>query len=486
MPIRFSTRYFSLLNIDSDSDWTSLISLCSDYLLDEDLERLKSVLENTCKSIYIEYNYIDIDYRDTYSNFYSKKFASYPDRTIRLLFFSSIIPAEQVYNIDTFKDSFLGYSVIRPTRISSLGRTILDPRYCSCTKGHISITPYKVHFLGFELSVRGFPFIRQDSDVTVCAHAACWMCFRYFSERYSTYKEAYPFQISQMTSDFGQGRLVPSSGLTISQISEMFSREGFYPKVYDLVGSDPSLFYRCLYYYIESGLPPVVGLPEHAVVAVGHYSDYLKHICPGLISSFHYTEGIIVNDDNLTPYRAIPIDPSASPDFGTNYHLGQVDSFVVPLYEKMFLLAEHAEELITTYLRHDKIGIGKYDPAISIDQMVYRLFLTSSKSYKAKSRNRISNGLGLLYSILPMPRFIWVAELSTHDQYRNRKIIGEMILDATASHKDRFAFMALHYPSALILNNRDSMSKDDRVRLKIFPIKPEGVYPLYENNLVET
>ena len=40
-----------------------------------------------------------------------------------------------------------------------------------------------------------------------------------------------------------------------------------------------------------------------------------------------------------------------------------------------------------------------------------------------------------------MPKFIWVCEISTIELYKENKIIGEIIFDATANALDRFAFL---------------------------------------------
>ena len=163
---------------------------------------------------------------------------------------------------------------------------------------------------GTELRVSGFPYISQDTDVTICAHAASWMVFRYYSEKYPNYAEAHPFEITQMTADQSHGRLIPSKGLTIYQLSEMFSHFGFYPEIY-LRGNmpDPEIFDRVLYYYLESGIPVVAGLLDkgHAISLFGHVSDYSIALPAGSAGhSADYVQGWIANDDNHMPYQVLP------------------------------------------------------------------------------------------------------------------------------------------------------------------------------------
>jgi hypothetical protein len=94
-----------------------------------------------------------------------------------------------LFKLDRYQDKYIGFIVLRPNRVTSISRTILDPANLPFVSGHICVSKYTVHILGAELTVKGFPYMSQDTDVTVCAHAACWMIFRYFSQRYSRYAE---------------------------------------------------------------------------------------------------------------------------------------------------------------------------------------------------------------------------------------------------------------------------------------------------------
>jgi len=96
MPIVRANKPIQLVRIEDVSDWDEVKTLAGDFLLPHDLDGLKQLLDGFVRSvyIYIEHDYVDADYRDTYSHFYSKKFAHYPDRAIRLLFFSDPIAAD--------------------------------------------------------------------------------------------------------------------------------------------------------------------------------------------------------------------------------------------------------------------------------------------------------------------------------------------------------------------------------------------------------
>ena len=85
-----------------------------------------------------------------------------------------------------------------------------------------------------------------------------------------------------------------------------------------------------------------------------------------------------------------------------------------------------------------------------------------------------------------MPKFIWVCEISTPEQYKQGKVVGELIFDATANPHDRFAFLSIHYPDLLLLNDRDALT-DDPKRFTVHRLDTDNLepYDCYVSNLCE-
>ncbi|MDO9079718.1 MAG: hypothetical protein Q7U44_02890 [Desulfuromonadales bacterium] len=490
MPIVVNNSNYALINLTARSGWMELTVVCGEYLLGKDHQALFSYLKDDAKTVIVEKKYVDKDYRDTFSQFYSKKFAQYPSTSYRLHFFRSTVTMVDLFELSQHKDEYIGYAVIRPTQINSIGRTIFAPEKIAKLKGLICQTKYKAHLFGTELEIKGFPYISQDTDVTICAHAATWMTLRYFSERYSTYREIFPYEISQFSGDVSHGRLVPSKGLTAFEITEIFARCGFYPEVYlrntyEKKG-DASVFYRILYYYIESGIPVVACLHEkrHAVTLIGHVSDYSKEFTG---NSEGFLTGYVINDDNCLPYQLVMRQGEGKEGYCSCYHVEDIDGFIVPLYEKMYLSAEHIEGLTDGILEHPVFGVNKRSKLVSKENLIKRIFLTSSKSYKAFRRSTpLSENLHQAYVELAMPKFIWVCELSTAEHYSLKKVVGEILFDATANHKDKFSFLAIHYPDFILFNDRNKLG-DSRDRFAMAEIKTDQLesYAMYENNLKE-
>jgi hypothetical protein len=492
MPVYHANTGFPILDLATPADWDLLPALCRSFLNPRDSLRIRRYLEHTAKSVLVETDYIDKDYRDTFSNFYSKKFANYPSRTVRLHFFAVSIPEEDFWELERHNDAYIGYIIVRPTRINCIGRTILDPRKIKDLRGTMCLADFTVHVLGAKLSVKGFPFITQDTDVTVCAHAACWMAFRYFSERYSRYGEKWPHEITQLTANQSFGRLVPSRGVTLGQISEIFAGFGFSPEVYvrevlqEVFPTDLTLFDRMLYRYVESGIPVVAGLKNHAFTVFGHVSSYgAPTVSGGRPDSFQFVEGLVVNDDNHLPYQLVARRGHPSIKHPDGHALEDITAFVVPTYEKVHYLAEDTEESLYALLDSPQLGLQATKSTLAVQDVITRLFLTSTRSFKRDALRRVPVETARVYALLPMPKFIWVAELSNQVEYSRGRVVGEIIWDATANKYDPFSFIALHYPGLLVLNDRHALATTASGRIQTLRLPSASPYPVYRNNLHE-
>ena len=488
MPGFFEKQHL-LIQIESDSDWLKFHKSCEGFITLRDYQLIYEYLKESAKTIVIEKGYVDADYRDTYFNFFSRKFAQYPSKTIRVNFFTEKISPRMLFKLDRYQDGYIGFIVLRPNRVTSIGRTILDPGKLSFVSGHICTAEYPVHILGAELKAKGFPYMSQDTDVTVCAHAACWMIFRYFSQRYSRYAEKWPYEVSQLTKDVSTGRLVPSKGLTAYQVTEMFANFGFSPEIY-IRGQHKTLFDNLLYMYVESGLPVVAALSRHAhaITIIGHVSNYNGALIKTPAPSDAYLSGFIANDDNFLPYHAIrKQDPIPSGGYWSRFKAEDIDTFIVPLYEKIHLSAEHVVTLSREILTDDVLGLNARSKLLKYDNVVTRTFLTSSKSFKKMRRgDSLPFGIANVYCEMAMPKFIWVCEISTPALFKEGMIAGEILFDATANPHDRMAFLSIHYPDFLLLNDRDFLT-DDPKRFSLHGVDTDEIIPYfcYVNNLCE-
>lgn len=427
----------------------------------------------------IEYPYVDKDYRSTYYGFYSKRHKSYGKFSIRLHFFSQAMDNEE--HIPDAAESYLGSVVLRPTEVATLGRTLLVPEAVKGFSGFVCEAEYINNLDGFPLKVKTFPHIMQDTDVTVCAHAVCWMIARYYSEKYPLYPERLSYDIATSVTDISGGRIIPSKGLTLGQVSEILSSMGFYPEIFvrDLY-ADHSFFYELLYAYVESGIPLVAAMhgKQHALAIVGHGDLHSAvDVCRGnpnkIVNSLCCNNSLIANDDNKLPFSRILFENR--PGSSEEYLLTDIDGFVVPLYEKMYLNAENVLRVLPGLINSNLVRMQQHD------KLVLRVFMTSARSFKQKLRKAalIDPLMKKTQLELPLPKFVWIAEMTTPELYDDRRVLYRWILDATANPYEMYPFLLIHDFQEIVVNERTQRNELYRLTMQ----DEFQSYEMFENNL---
>jgi hypothetical protein len=419
------------------------------------VQTLREGLDGHAQSIILEPFYTCKDHRNLYSNFYSKKFLEVTSNCNRLHFFSraNVKPKDLLTNEDEFKKDYIGFSVIRPVNIRCLGRTVIDPYKIGkgLKEGYYLLrAAFKARINGAVFEVCGYPFTAQDADATLCAHSALWGVCRYFSERYTHYRELFPFDFIRMTEN-SKGRAVPYRGMTYTDYCKILSDFGTYP-IYrvlqkrdatDQVITDPEAF-QDLYSYVESGFPVLASLRlpaggSHVVSLIGHTLDSNKApgVTAGFVDSSHFLKQFVAVDDNFFPYQLLGYEGDLE-NYGAYYDEGggavgieHVYMMTCPLPEKVFLPAEDARKKA---LKHCEKFLS-YLKLTGGEPFVTRLFVTNSASFKKRKladAKRESDRAASLVLSLHLPHFIWVMEVSPMEAYRNGKCTAEVVLDATA------------------------------------------------------
>ena len=241
-------------------------------------------------------------------------------------------------------------------------------------------------------------------------------------------------------------------------------------------------FYDILYSYVESGIPVVaaMGKKRHAVAVIGHglmrtVAQTIKTLDTNLVSARHFIDHLIINDDNNLPYNSMKFDVNDAEN-NSVYKLDDVDGFVVPLFEKMYLSAENVLKLYQRIFHGKLLNLpGKNE------KYVIRVYMTSSRSYKRKIReSTLINRLILLAQLeLPMPQFIWIVEISSPSNYDKKMTDYRWIIDATANQYEIYPFLFIHDHNKMYINDRALK----RQLFRIFFDTQVQPYELYENNL---
>ena len=211
------------------------------------------------------------------------------------------------------------------------------------------ISNFTAHVIGQKLEIRCFPWKRQQTDVSVCAHTAVWTVIRYFGNKYKNYADTTIGDIVEKVEN-DWGRKTPSLGLNLVQISDLFKQYGLSPLIIGGDKTSSKIFIDEVISYIESGLP-VVGFlspQDHAISIIGHGEiDYdkldnlddepdLLDKNANVIPHSKLINSLYVMDDRYFPYREMSKElPDKYSDL--EYGINELYYAVVPLYNRMQL-----------------------------------------------------------------------------------------------------------------------------------------------------
>ena len=455
-------------------------------------------------TLFIEEFYSDRDYKDAYYHFFASKYNEFPKYATRIAIFEGIISKDELYSKKySLQEKLIGVIIIRPILNGCIGRTYFDPsKLRNECKMYVRTTPFKIGILGRQLEINTFPFSSQDGEYMTCAETSLWMLLYYYGTRYGEYRTALPHEIIDIVDDKHFQRVVPSVGLHYTQSSEVLKRFGFSSQVYirlvkDKIYYDDRHFKRLFYYYIESGIPIMVGVRfkqknkisdeevGHAAVCIGHGEVMVDDESePDDINGFKvfnsadFVNTYIYMDDNKYPFKENHFD-----NFDYNEFETKIKYLIVPLYKRIFLDALMAEKTFYAILKNDFFGLSNiFDLKDKV--LVLRIFLTTSRNYKSSRFESLEHSYKIIDS-LPMPKFVWICEISTLDLYRQNKIIGEIVLDPTSSKNEGFKqIILIRYPNKFAYKTFSEQLQQLIERFKKKRIL-EDVYSAFNKNLVE-
>ena len=485
-----------------------ILELRDDVDSEEELQRknsyriLYSLLEKiSVFTVVIENKYVERVYRDSYYMYFSGKHAQYSRFCKRLFLFEgnildgveSTAYAFPDMDTETLQEKFIGTVVIRPLQEGKIGRSLINPYFLvDAENTYLRYVEYSVTIFGKRFQVKAFPYSMQDGETTTCAEITILNLLDYYSQKYAEYKYILPSEIADIAVKNGYERTLPSKGLGYAVITKVFSEVGFYPRLYgNDMFQEMSKFKRIMHYYIEGGIPVALGVKNivnntaHSIICIGHgairkdiigqkkhavYDDEFKeHIW--IIDSADLCEDYIVMDDGQLPYSKYQwkLQKQETEEFApVKYTLGKYEpvTLMVPLYKRMFLEAEDAYDVCTTALCSKFVGIRRFCRGLGSknNPVIIRLFMASSRNFKYK---RIS-GFGKAneevrahYVETLFPRFVWVCEIYSKETYCDKKAIGEIVIDATASPYDNDKILIAHYPNYIMSRTMQEMNKTD-------------------------
>jgi len=453
-----------------------------------------SFLAETC--------YVDSFYRDSYYHYFSSKLNCYSRDCVRISLFDGEVYEEDFAVSDKYislQKRYRGFYVLRPTFPHIIGRSVISPMALKDSDMRICVSDFSTTANGLKFKICGFPHSSQDTETITCAETTLWAVMEYFGNKYPYYKPVQPSKIIQQLNDLSYERQVPSRGLAVHQISYALKEFGFGTRIYGKKQYGDE-FERLLSCYVESGIPLVVAIQNegagigHALLAVGRENDYLTRfdeLKPYIIHDSDLRQAMgrknikvydydsmskrfVFIDDNRPVYQKATLTRPAEHYPTDEWRNCTITHFIAPLYPKIYLEAFQAKQYVIKFL------ITGPQPILQHSEYVFRVFLASSRSYKHElARNAGVHGeLKHLMIEAPMPKFIWVAEISTKELIKEGKANGLMIVDATEAniyHKVNPLIMAVFDGNLLV--SEKSSGKLESKQLNLHP------FSIYEYNL---
>ena len=428
-----------LLHPDTPDEWRKGLEPYLGSRNDSPLLRcLQVALDNKAMTMVIETRYIDVDYRSEYSAYFSRLFKKVPSSTHRVHFFSGKIKTQQIWDLPR-DHGYLGYVVIRPTPNGPISRAMLRPPKDIYDAMRAQVTE-EVSFFGQPLEVTGVPFAQQDTQLGSCAHAAAWMC--HYTAHLRQEVERRPRAEFSLLADASlhPSRSLPTQGLTVTQLSDLFRRVGL-PAIFYALGSLPSRqlpwgpsppsppenptphahpiedpapgtwdrgVVPVICRYLNSGVPVLVGTEDHAFVICGYRREPSR---PGWVEFYR-------NDDQRGPYLPIA-DVLADVDPVSGHRYKPWQTLHVPLPEKIWLSAENAEAVGGRLLRNlseltvpvvEEIygsPVDSVERLITKERLALRTYVIRSNEFKSALATRgVSRKIIRLYRVTGFSRFV--------------------------------------------------------------------------------
>jgi hypothetical protein len=398
------------------------------------------------KSLLVQSEVRDPDFLEEYEAFYARQHRQVSRHCIRLHAFSTpplaiVDGSTQEKIILDFvdaapKDSYLGFSTIRPLRHAPVGPTILAD--CPSARSQAK-DKFPVHIAGQSFCVEGTPFMQQDNAVGACAQASIWMALRTMRRRAGN--AAYsPAELT--LSGTRLDRVSPGRhALSVKQMLDALQASGHDSLVISVAKKEPNelsdhqVVLDAALPYVQSGIPVIMVLRHpitegHTVVAIGEACEPED---PNRVTQ------LVVHNDNAGPYQLLPANVS---DGSREYALNHTNSLIVPLPNGVTMSAAEAESQAKATLEFWLPSFGSElesnDTEPELVNFKYRSYLCSRHAFRrwARECKELNENDRQAYRTKELPHQIWVVEVHSADSFSRdlseKTRLGEVVLDAGA------------------------------------------------------
>jgi len=447
--------------------------------------------ELKAKTILVEYNYIDRDYLEDYTAYYARCFHPYRRKCNRLHFFKLEFTEAQFelllldnnnIELKAFKESYLGFIIVKPLPKTIIGRTCLSSYQNVNGRSYPILREYKANLFGISLEVQSLAFQEQDHVTAACATSALWSTFHGTGTYFHHYIPS-PSEITKGATDKYPSidRVLPNNGLIIEQMAQAIKNVGLetYPKN---VKNDFILL-TTVYAYLKSKIPIILVFDlianlhksklarirkgkfqgKHAVAITGFRLNGPKEILIGenrFKTRAYGISKLYVHDDQVGPFARMNVDGEIiKVDYGLNqkvsYSLsaswqdengkyGSIraipDIVLIPLYKKIRIPFSDVQDTIIHYntIIDTPIKKGFLD---SQDSLEWEIYLISVEDLKTEIfESNLSNVEKARILRFEMPKYIWRSTAFWNDSK-----VFDLLFDATDIKQGPFFLTAIEY-----------------------------------------
>lgn len=433
-----------------------------------------------CKTIVYQKDLSHSGFKSEWDDYYKYVFPNPKSTVEKLNFFSRVLHKTSDLASVTSND-YLGYVILRPIPSQRVCEAVL--RVSPSLQGAYVLAKGKyTSYVGrYRFEVEGTPFVQQDGNAGVCAHASLITISHITPKIFPTIPHQ-PWTISQIkkcVSQISSPSMGP--GLQLAHVSRVFTEMGFSGNAVYRFPEDKTLLFppaQIIYMYAESQIPVFVGLPleargtGHSIVVIGHVFDkqawwpealpsYYTTVPSGesWVSSVSWASEWIICDDNFGPYLCMP------------KHLCEVSWVAVPLPRNILLKGDtatlNAFWIIRTPIfrrileaasrRECSPWIDPFNRHLTEGKLVLRIFLTTAETFRESIRrdNHMNRDLAEYYLHTKLPETFWLGELSVPELFREGFRLGEVLVNACYPPKfidtGHEALILTHAPGSILV-----------------------------------
>lgn len=227
-----------------------------------------------CKTIIIENRYVDKNFLDDYSGYYSRCFQDIQKKCVRVHLFSSefdhqilkqhLLEKSSNTSDNILSSAYLGFIVLRPLPNAPLAKVCIStyPPANGKNRHFPTLKTYKAHLLGQELSIQSLAFQEQDRALSACATSALWSAF-HGSSTLDVDKVSAPSRITENAKKIIPQHQFnhPHRGLTPAQMASSVREDGLEPLLCNFINT--SYLKALVRAYLSVGVTPVLGMNLH-------------------------------------------------------------------------------------------------------------------------------------------------------------------------------------------------------------------------------